>query len=378
MPRNLTDLPLNDDPQDTDWLLGASGISPAVFQKIPVGLVKAPVSSGGGSIFVPINEPTTLTEGGLFFTDTLASNLLVTFDSPPIGTYIRWLNYSSKRVFFHGFSTVDGVTIPTDKGIFIPSGGFLEGFVNSAGNFKQLSGSYNIFYLPGLGPLDPFFENVVLFLKGDGVNNSTMILDSSPSAKAVSVFGDTKISTAQSKYGGSSILFDGNGDYLTLPSSSDWTFGTGDFTVESWVYISALTLENSVYRAVIASNYQGPSGGLALQIAGTSTSVATKLFFSNGDVLLIDANISNIVGAFSHVAISRSGTTLRAFVNGGKVAEVTNSTNFATTSSLIIGLLSLSLPYWDFNGHQDSLRVTKGVGRYVSDFNPETDTFLSI
>lgn len=57
MARNLTDLPLNDDPQDTDWLLGASGISPAVFQKIPVGLVKAAKQKGalGVNIVAPTN-----------------------------------------------------------------------------------------------------------------------------------------------------------------------------------------------------------------------------------------------------------------------------------------------------------------------------------
>lgn len=40
--RNLSELPLNDNPQETDWLLGASGASPAVFQKIPVGAIQIP------------------------------------------------------------------------------------------------------------------------------------------------------------------------------------------------------------------------------------------------------------------------------------------------------------------------------------------------
>ena len=33
-----------------------------------------------------------------------------------------------------------------------------------------------------------------------------------------------------------SVYFDGTGDYLTIGESSDFTLGTDDFTVESWIY----------------------------------------------------------------------------------------------------------------------------------------------
>ena len=153
MPRNLTDLPLNDDPQDTDWLLGASGISPAVFQKIPVGLVKAPSGGGGGSIFVPINTPTTLTEGGLFFTDTLAENLGIDCSELPLGSRITWVNLSTKSVILYGFSTANGTIIPTNKGIRLGAGNTLDLFVkNGMGWVQILSGLYSFTWIPGLEP----------------------------------------------------------------------------------------------------------------------------------------------------------------------------------------------------------------------------------
>ena len=67
---------------------------------------------------------------------------------------------------------------------------------------------------------DPFFfSNVSLLLHGDGTNGSTLIKDSSPRMNTVTAVGNAQISTAQSKFGGSSIAFDGTGDSLTTPTT---------------------------------------------------------------------------------------------------------------------------------------------------------------
>jgi hypothetical protein len=85
---------------------------------------------------------------------------------------------------------------------------------------------------------DPYRSQVSLLLHGDGTNGSTTIVDSSPSPKTVTAVGDAQISTAQSKFGGASIAFDGNGDYLDASSSNQYAIGTEDFTVEGWVYFN--------------------------------------------------------------------------------------------------------------------------------------------
>ena len=78
---------------------------------------------------------------------------------------------------------------------------------------------------------DPHYANVSLLLHGDGADNGTVFTDNSHSPKTVTAYGNAKTSTAQSKFGGSSIFFDGNGDYLVSPSNSAFQFGTGDFTI---------------------------------------------------------------------------------------------------------------------------------------------------
>jgi len=93
---------------------------------------------------------------------------------------------------------------------------------------------------------DPYVNNVSLMLSMDGANNSTTFIDSSQNALAVTAVADAKISTAQSKFGGSAAYFDGTGDYLTVASNAAIAFGLGDFTIECWVNFSALPGNNIV------------------------------------------------------------------------------------------------------------------------------------
>jgi len=86
------------------------------------------------------------------------------------------------------------------------------------------------------GPTDPDFASVVLLLHCNGSNGGTTFTDNSSYGRAMTANGNAQTSTAQSKFNGSSGLFDGAGDYLTASASSDFTFGTGDYTIESWVY----------------------------------------------------------------------------------------------------------------------------------------------
>ena len=88
---------------------------------------------------------------------------------------------------------------------------------------------------------DPFFENVSLLLFGNGTNGSTIINDNSQSPKTILSVGNSQISTAQSKFYGSSILFDGTGDWLTVSPTTDLVFDAGAFTVEFWFYANSLS-----------------------------------------------------------------------------------------------------------------------------------------
>ena len=105
---------------------------------------------------------------------------------------------------------------------------------------------------PSTPTTDEYFSDVGVLLHGDGTNGSTAIVDSSTNNHTVNVNGNAQISTTKSKFGGSSMYFNGSGDYLTIPNNSSFDFGYGDFTIEFWMNP---TYPNSTWQAIISRNY---------------------------------------------------------------------------------------------------------------------------
>lgn len=225
------------------------------------------------------------------------------------------------------------------------------------------------------GTTDPYAANVVLFLKGDGTNGSTSIIDSSLSPKTITRVGDTQISTAQFKYN-SSIYFDGSGDYLTSPTNTDFEFGSGDFTIETWIYPINF---NSVDGGFIALGAQ--SGSASWILRGTNAGLISFTYWTAPTTAASFSTASGVLplNQWNHVAVTRQGTSLRMFHNGILVASRTDTFTLANTDRPIqisYGFSSLSARFQQC--YQDSLRLTKGVARYTANFNPETDTYLNV
>ena len=222
-------------------------------------------------------------------------------------------------------------------------------------------------------PVDLFRSQVSLLLHGDGTNGSTTITDSSPTPKTVTAFGDAKISTVQSKFGGSSLAFDGTGDYLAA-SSSDFAFGNGDFTVECWARFTTLGDHNIV--ATRGAPAVANAWSFAMSSGTVLTSVAQgKLYFIT-DTVVATTSISLAANTWYNLAVSRQGTSLRIFVDGTQQANATNSQNL-TVSNLAVGN-AVNGAQFPYNGYIDDLRITKGVARYTANFTPPTAPFPDI
>ena len=218
------------------------------------------------------------------------------------------------------------------------------------------------------GPTDPDFANVSLLLHGDGVNGSTTIVDSSPSPKTVTATGDAQISTAQSKFGGASMYFDGSGDYLAITEASNsFTFGTGDFTIEFWLYPSNL---NSV--AIILD--WRTTGGLQ-DVRPTIYRDGSNLYlFANGNLIIGNSALTNQV--FQHIALAKSSGSTRLFVDGTQVGSTySDSLNYLSPQGGAIYVGAVGSGTFGMNGYIDDLRVTKGVARYTANFTPPTAPF---
>ncbi len=219
------------------------------------------------------------------------------------------------------------------------------------------------------GETDPYFTNVSLLIHGDGTNGSTTFVDSSSNNFTITPAGNAQISTAQSKFGGASMYFDGSGDYLTLPVSQDFNLANLDFTIEGWIYTpSASSWYQSILSIGIPLQLYTQGGSIEFY-ASAAESTAYFVSALRGPVNSLSAN------TWAHFAVTRNGTTFRAFVNGVSGGTVTGSSSiFHSTSNPAIGIY-LPTSLYPFNGYIDDFRITKGVARYTSNFTPPTAPF---
>jgi hypothetical protein len=211
---------------------------------------------------------------------------------------------------------------------------------------------------------DPYYNYTSLLLHMDGANASTNFVDSGPNALAVTATSST-ISTTQSKYGGASGSFNGTSSYLQMgtPNDSRFLFGTGDFTIEFWMYVSAFSGSN-IQTPI--NNYGSTATGWNIQINCVNTN---NVRFSYGDTsIALTASNTLVAAQWHHIAVTRSGTSATIWINGTASATTTNSTNISAGAILTIGKGATGANQY-FNGYIDDLRITK-YARYTSAFTP--------
>jgi hypothetical protein len=228
-------------------------------------------------------------------------------------------------------------------------------------------------------PLDPYRSNVSLLLHGDGANGSTTITDSSPTPKTVTAAGNAQISTAQSKFGGASLAFDGTGDYLTTPHSSEFDFAAGNFTIECWVRLAA------VGQQWVFSQTVNGAGYVPIHFGVSSSSGQNRVYFLgsfSGTGWEINGSFTRgatevTLNTWHHIALVRNGANFSAYLNGVADLSVTpaQSALMSTTATPYIGAGSAGS---SVNGYIDDLRITKGVARYTGTFTPPTAAFPDI
>jgi hypothetical protein len=211
--------------------------------------------------------------------------------------------------------------------------------------------------------IDAYSNNTVLMLNFNGSNASTIFTDSviDGTPKTVTASGDAKLSTAEKKFGTASLALDGTGDYVSVASSSDFGFGTGDFTIEGWFYKTTATTQYLFdTRTTLTEN------SVTVQSQGNGT----LRLFVNGAFVLTSSN-AHTNNAWNHLAISRASGVTRFFINGVVSTNTyTDTTNYGSTKPLVIGALYNGSTA--FAGYIDDFRVTKGAALYTGTFTAPT------
>jgi len=208
--------------------------------------------------------------------------------------------------------------------------------------------------------------NPSLLLHMNGSNGSTTFTDSSLNNFTMDVVGAT-ISTTESKFGGASGLFQSE-DYIYKDTSVDELKFPGDFCVEMWYYPLTLESNQCLYDASLIDQGSAREDAFALAIDDTG-----QMYWFH-DATANNTSASPTVGVWNFIAVTRSGSDLRVFLNGTEVLLLTNSVDFSRGGA-IIGSINETIGSFSLDGYVDDVRVTKGIARYTSNFNPPTAQF---
>ncbi len=279
------------------------------------------------------------------------------------------------RVFVNGVflgSVSTGYSAGTLNGLgqYASYGGAWLGY---ACDFRVVVGTalYTSAFTPPTAPLTAVSGTAILL---SGINAG--IYDAAAKSDWETI-GNSQISTVQSKFGGSSMYFDGSGDALANLNSGQYNlfdFGTGDFTIEFWFYCINTTSGMVYTRAISGHN-------LCVVYVGANVTERVSFFATaSGGGTAIQSAGTPVVSTWNHAAIVRQNGTVTVYLNGTGGTPASNTTNITAGSTYGSYVPTIGAYYhggisFPFAGYIDDFRITKGYARYTANFTPPTAAF---
>jgi len=176
--------------------------------------------------------------------------------------------------------------------------------------------------------------------------------------------GNAQLDTAQKKFGTSSLLLDGAGDYISTDSSSDFAWGSAGFTIECYIRPSDITGTRTIFdfRASSASEV---AGRLYLEAGQVRYNV-------NGSDLVTSGATAVTADTWTHVVVQRSSTTVKIILDGVERGTGTDSTSYVAKP------FRVGMDYADANGfigHIDEIRLSSTTRYSTLPFTPQNGIF---
>jgi hypothetical protein len=246
------------------------------------------------------------------------------------------------------------------------------------GHIDEFRISNSARYTANFTPATTAFQNdanTLLLLHMDGTDASTKFIDDIR-PQTFTVAGNAQITGTQSKFGGQSLVFDGNQDYMTTPYSAPyWKWNDNDYTIEFWANFNAIPSGNNP----IQIGLMDPTGGLNYWSFGIISGGAPTIYYYNGSENRLSGSTSiSQLNVWHHLAFvyTKSNNTIRLFLNGTQGASATVS---GTPQFQDVGATVITIGQYNnngMNGYLDEIRVSKSA-RYTSNFTPATSAFTT-
>ena len=237
---------------------------------------------------------------------------------------------------------------------------------------------------------DVHFPKVKWLSPFDGSNGATTTTDSSDSNNSLTLQGSTQISTAQSKFGGSSMYVPNSTEQGVYASVAGTTVNlTGDFTIEYWFRRVQVSYANNMAQLIYGMPLSSSLSGYAMVVGyyGSSVSTSQSLMYvsSNGSSWNVASAVQlgtgslGTVGQWVHMALVRSGSDWSYYVDGTRTYTGSlGSATLSTPGSYIILGKSWGSGTNNAEGYYDDFRITQGLARYSgASFTPPSTAHLT-
>ena len=208
---------------------------------------------------------------------------------------------------------------------------------------------------------------LALPLVGSATDVSNQI-NSGSSTKTITNTGVTFVSNTSNLYGGSAYFLNSEGDFLSLPYSSDFDFTSGDFTIEGWIYHTANVSDGSH----IFGTANGGTYSVNINVINHSgyPGYCLNAEFNSSSPVRIRGNAVLPLNTWIHFAVVKSGSTISLYQDG-VFQNSTSSASIPTASGTVyVGRAPHDEGAYKWNGYIQDFRVYKGVAKYTSNFIP--------
>ena len=201
--------------------------------------------------------------------------------------------------------------------------------------------------------------NTVLLLHCDGSNDGTSFPDSA--SHAITANGDVANTRAEQKVGDSSIVFDGNGDYLITADSSDWDFGTENWTIEFWIRFSGGS--GASQRVINFAADTSPPLGVMIETGSDDKMVMYEYTLNSDWTKWCYDTSAYSLNTWYHYAVVREGSTFTMYRDGAEQeSDGTDASSITSAHGPYIGTNREINGY--LTGYMDEIRISN-TARYT-------------
>ena len=216
--------------------------------------------------------------------------------------------------------------------------------------------------IPSLPPTDISGTYILLNFTNGQISDAT-------SRFASITFNQMKLSNAISKWGTTSMLFEGTGDCFSIPASTLQNIGRGNFTLEFWMYSALL---DGAARGLVNGNQ------FLFYAPGTAGGFYLNWYINYAppyDAIITLPRPSFVLNTWQHIAVVRNNTTFTVYQQGNSIGSATSSITIPDSTGILIGAESTN-PFFSngFVGYMNDIRFSL-VARYTSNFTPPVEAF---